>query len=563
MRPQASEKRRRVRQIGFLAVALAIALSACTRVATVQSNAPGEGGTTAGRHAWTKPGILRIASLNDPDSLSPLVGEYQVDVDLSMFWAGYLFNYDDKNQLVPELATDVPTLANGGISPDGLTITYHLRKGVTWQDGAPFDAGDVVFTWHAVMNPNSNVVSRQGYDVITRIDTPDKYTAVVHLKEKYSPFVDSFLTMSAQPYPVYPKHLLAKYPDLNRVPYNSAPVGTGPFIVKEWHRGQTLRMVANPHYWRGAPKLAEVDYTAIPDENTVLTTIQSHAIDLWYNAGATLYSQASKVPDTHPILTPFTQYSMIGFNTAHPGVSDPAVRRALAMATDRKQLIDRISYGVNILNEGDQPKFSWAYDATLKPIPFDVDGAKAALDAAGWHAGADGVRVKDGQRLRLEVATITGSSVGNRMAVQLQSAWRAVGVELVIKQYASSLMIATYGGGGILQTGKFDVEFSSWVNGIDPDDSSVVLSTQIPPAGNNNYRFRNHDVDAQEAIALTSYDQAARKKAYGRVQQILVDEVPFITMWFNRRFDVVSDDVKGYKPAHAVTTFWNTYDYSI
>ncbi|HEV2644449.1 MAG TPA: ABC transporter substrate-binding protein, partial [Candidatus Elarobacter sp.] len=130
-----------MRQIGLLAVALAIALSACTRVDTVATTS---GGPSGAHHTWTKPGILRIASLNDPDSLSPLVGEYQVDVDLSMFWAGYLFNYDDQNRLVPELAVAEPTLANGGISRDGLTITYHLRKGVTWQDGAPFDSGDVV-----------------------------------------------------------------------------------------------------------------------------------------------------------------------------------------------------------------------------------------------------------------------------------------------------------------------------------------------------------------------------------------------------------------------------------
>jgi peptide/nickel transport system substrate-binding protein len=218
---------------------------------------------------------------------------------------------------------------------------------------------------------------------------------------------------------------------------------------------------------------------------------------------------------------------------------------------------------VNILNEGDQPKFSWAYDRNLKPIAFDLEAAKTTLDAAGWRAGPDGVRVKSGQRLRLEAATITGSAVGNRLAVQLQGAWRAIGVEVTIKQYASSLMLATYQSGGILQTGKFDVEFSSWVNGIDPDDSAVVLSTQIPPNGNNNYRFRNAGVDAQEAVALTSYDQAVRKKAYSRIQQTLVDQVPFITMWFARRFDVVSDDVKGYKPAHAVTTFWNTWEYSI
>jgi peptide/nickel transport system substrate-binding protein len=545
-----------VKRFVTLALALAIAASGCTRVDTTA-------GGSGGRHSWTKPGILRLASLNDPDSLSPLVGEYQVDVDLSMFWAGYLFNYSDANELVPELAVAVPTPENGGISRDGLTITYHLRKGVTWQDGVPFDAGDVVFTWHAVMNPNNDVASRQGYDDIERISTPNAYTAIVHLKRPFAPFVNTFLTMAATAYPVYPRHLLAQYHDLNRVAYNSAPVGTGPFKVLEWHRGQVLRMVANPHYWRGAPKLAEVDYSVIPDDNTLLTSMQSHAIDLWYNAPATLYGQASKIPATRALLTPFTQYSRIGFNTSRPIINDASVRRAIAMATDRKRLIETVSYGVNILGEGDQPAFSWAHDAALKPIPYDPAQAGAVLDAAGWHRGPDRIREKNGRRLRVEIATITGSSVGNRLAVLMQAAWHAIGVDAEIKPYAPALMLASYGAGGILQTGKFDVEFSSWVNGTDPDDSSNVMCDQIPPGGQNTYRFCNRQVDAQERIALTHYDRPTRKRAYAQVQQILVDDVPFLTMWFARRFDVVSDDLHGYKPAHAVTTFWNTWEYSI
>jgi peptide/nickel transport system substrate-binding protein len=545
-----------VRRLAILALAVAIAGSACTRIDT-------SAGRSGGRHSWTKPGVLRIAGLSDPDTLSPLVGNFQIDVDLSMFWGGYLFNYSNANALVPELAVDVPTPANGGISRDGRTITYHLRKGVTWQDGAPFDAGDVVFTWHAVMNPNNNVGSRQGYDDIERIDTPNAFTAIVHLKRPFSPFVNTFLTMAASPYPVYPRHLLAQYHDLNQTSYNSAPIGTGPFKVVEWHRGQTLRMIANPHYWRGAPKLGEVDYTVIPDENTVLTSMQSHAIDLWFNAPATLYGQASKISDTHAVLTPFTQYSRIGFNTRRPIVSDPSVRRALAMATDRAHLVDVVSYGVNILGEGDQPKFSWAYDAALKPLPYDPAQAGAVLDAAGWRRGTDGIREKNGERLRIEIATVTGSAVGNRLAVLLQAAWHSLGVDAQIKPYVSSLMLASFGAGGILQTGRFDVEFSSWINGIDPDDSSNVMCDQIPPRGQNTFHFCDPKVDAQERIALTSYDQPTRKRAYAQIQQSIVDQLPFLTMWFARRVDVVSNDLHGYKPAHAVTTFWNTWEYSI
>jgi peptide/nickel transport system substrate-binding protein len=536
--------------------AVELLAAGCTRADTAT-------GGNGGRHSWTKPGILRIASLNDPDTLSPLVGNFQVDVDLSMFWGGYLFNYSDANALVPELAVEVPTLANGGVSHDGRTITYHLRKGVTWQDGAPFDASDIVFTWRAVMNPSNDVGNRQGYDDIRRIDTPNPFTAVVHLERPYGPFVNTFLTMSASPYPVYPRHLLAKFPDLNRVPYNSAPIGTGPFKVVEWHRGQTLRMVANPHYWRGPPKLSEVDYAAIPDENTVLTAIQSHSIDLWANAGATLYGQGSKIAGTHAVLTPFTQYSRIAFNTQRPIMSELSVRRALAMATDRKRFIDVVTYGVQTLSEGDQPTFSWAYDDALEPVPYGPARAGTLLDAAGWRRGPDGIREKNGRRLHIEIATITGSAVGNRLAVLLQSAWREIGVEADVKLYVSSLMLASYGGGGIVQTGKFDVEFSSWVNGIDPDDAAQFTCDQFPPHGQNTSRYCDRTIDAQERIALTSYDRPTRKRAYARIQQRLVDGLPFLTMWFWRRFDVVSDDLKGYKPAHAVTTFWNTWEYSI
>jgi peptide/nickel transport system substrate-binding protein len=546
-----------VKRLIVLAVALATAFSGCTRASSPGAAGPG------GRHPWTHPGVLRIATIGEPDTLIPALSSYQVPVDISMFWAGYLFNFDDRNRFVPELAATVPTLANGGISRDGLTITYHLRRGVTWQDGAPFSADDVVFSWHAMMNPDNNVQTRTGYDVVRAIDEPDKYTAVVHLRRPFAPFVATFFTMSSTPDPVLPKHLLARYPNINRVAYDSKPVGTGPFIVQQWHRGETLRMIANPHYWRGAPKLSEVDFQTIPDENTLVTSMQSHAIDLWYNAGATLYPIISKLPDTHTILDPFTQYSYIGMNTARGPLRDVHVRRALVYATDRRTMIDRVTFGVQILGEGDQPAFSWAHDPHLKPIPYDPARAAAMLDAAGWRLGRNGIRMKNGVPLRLEAATVTGSAVGNRVAVLLQSQYRAVGIDLEIKSYAAAPMFAAYQNGGILQAGKFDIEFSSWVNGTDPDDSTQTTCAAIPPNGQNIFRFCSALVDAQEQIALTSYDQAVRARAYAVIQEQLVSQVPYITNWFWRQLEVVSDDVHGFKPAHAVTPFWNPWELSI
>jgi peptide/nickel transport system substrate-binding protein len=346
---------------------LLVALGACSRVdAPVQKTQD-----TTARHSWTRPGVLRIASISDPDSLSPIVGNFQIDFDLAMFWGGFLFNYDDRDRLLPELATVEPTLANGGIGRDGRTITYHLRRGVRWQDGASFSADDVIFTWHAIMNPRTNVGDRTAYGHVTRIDKLDPATIVVHLDRPYAPFVATFLTQGEIPIPVYPRHLLAKYPDLNRIPYNSAPIGTGPFKVLSWHRGEKIRMIANADYWRGPPKLKEVDYEAIADEQTIVTQLRTHEIDLWYNASAALYPSAKDIPGTRVFLTPFVWYNQLGFNTSRPPLDDVRVRRALAYATDRPSIIKAVSFGVDTLGDGDQPRGSWAYDPhTSAAIPM-------------------------------------------------------------------------------------------------------------------------------------------------------------------------------------------------
>ncbi|HEY4440828.1 MAG TPA: peptide ABC transporter substrate-binding protein [Candidatus Elarobacter sp.] len=532
-------------------------------IALLTSCAPAAQSTAGGRHPWTIPGVLRFATLGDPDTLNPLLGESQTDIDLSMFWAGYLFNWNDKNEFVPELATAVPTLANGGIAKDGRTITYHLRRGVKWQDGAPFDGDDVVWTWHAVMNPANNIQTRIGYDEITAIDQPDKYTLVVHLKRPYAPFVATFFTMSGTTYAVLPKHLLARYPNINQVPFNTKPIGTGPFIVQEWHRGDTIRMIANPHYWRGAPKLKEVRYRSIPDENTLMTAIRTHELDLWFNVSSPHYPETKNLEAVRTLLTPFTQYSRIGFNVARPIMRELAVRRAIAYATDRKHLIEVLTFGVHLLGEGDQPYVSWAHDPNLPTIPYDPAKARAVLDAAGWKPGRDGIRVKNGRRLSLEIATVSGSTTGERVSVFAQAAWKDVGIEATIHQYPVSLMLASYASGGIVQGGKFDVDFSSWIAGTDPDDATNFMCDQVPPNGQNSYRFCSHDLDAQERVALGSFDQAVRKRAYAKIQQIIVAEVPMVTMWFVRRIDIVSDDLKGYRPTSAVTPFWNVWEYEL
>ncbi len=545
-----------MRKIAALILVAAVAtISACTKVGT--STGVGNG------NPWTVHGVLRIAGVSNPDNLNPLIGEQQTEVDLSMFWAGYLFNWSDQNEWVPELATDVPTTKNGGISADGLAITYHLRKGVKWQDGAPFSADDVIFTWQAVMNSRNNVQTRTGYDLISRIDKKDDYTIVIHLTRRWAPFVNTFFTMSSTPYPILPKHLLAQYPDINHLPYNNKPIGTGPFIVQEWQNGVVLRMTANPNYWRGPPKLKEVDYYVIPDETTILTQLRTHEKDMEYNAPASQTPSYGLISGVHIYKTPFTQYSQLALNLTNPILSDIHVRQALAYAVDQQELIDTVTHGVNMKGDSDQPPFLWAHADGLPQYNHDPTMAGKLLDQAGWTLGRDGYRYKNGQKLELALSGVAGAAVTEAVELVVQREWRVIGVQSDIKNYQSNIFFENYASGGIIQAGKYDVGFYSWLNGVDPDDSTLFMCNQMPPNGQNTVRFCNKDLDAAENDAMTQYDQDKRKIAYDKIQHILAQQEPIIITWYLRRQDIVNSDLKNYKPAHAVTTFWNTWEWEI
>jgi peptide/nickel transport system substrate-binding protein len=341
------------------------------------------------------------------------------------------------------------------------------------------------------------------------------------------------------------------------------PIGTGPFIFQEWQRGTIIRMTANPHYWRGAPKLKEVDYKIIPDETTILTQLRTHEADMEYNAPASQTPSFKDIAGVRTYLTPFTQYREIGFNLTNPILSDVRVRQALAYATDQQQLIDTVSHGVNMKGDTDQPPFLWAHAEKVQQYPHDPVMAGKLLDEAGWKLGPDGYRSKNGQRLSLEMSGITGAAETRNIEAVVQSQWRQVGVDVYIKNYQSGDFFKTYQAGGILQTGKFDTAVYSWLNGVDPDDSTLFMCNQFPPNGQNNYHFCNHDLDAAEQVAMTEYDQDKRKAAYDKIQKILAEQEPLIVIWFVRRQDVVNNDLRNYKPAHAVTTFWNPWEWEL
>ncbi len=473
-----------------------------------------------------------------------------------------LVTVDPKGNDVPVLAAEVPTLENGGISKDGLTIRYKLRQHVKWHDGAPFSSDDVKFSWEAVMNTATNVVSRRGYDTVQSVETPDANTVVFHLKAPFAPFVDTVFGESDSPYEIIPRHLLAKYKNLNQVPFNSEPVGTGPFKFSKWVRGDRLEFVANSEYFLGKPKLDKIIFKIIPDANTEATQIRDHEIDWFSELPGIQYRDLRTAADVKIVAVQSPQWEGIAFNMSTPALSDPLVRQALSYGVDKKRIMDETQFGQGTLGTESIPSYSWAYNSNVTHYAYDPQKARALLDQAGWKVGAGGFRSKNGQALSLRFIIAQGSTAAQTIATLSQAQLKLVGVDTQIKTYSYTLLYATVAMGGILNGGKYDLAVYAWVYGSDPDESSSFMCRYFPPAGNNIFHYCNQQYDALETRALTNPDRAVRKAAYARMQELMSKDNPADFLFYRKQLDALNPDIQGFNNNGIIAT-WNAYQWSI
>jgi peptide/nickel transport system substrate-binding protein len=536
-------------------VAVAIALCACTKTSG--------GVSTGGRmNSWTQPHVLRFADAGDVNTLNPHLGQFADIGYLSSMTMAYLVKWDEHNNPYPELATQVPTQANGGVSKDGLTITYHLRHGVRWSDGAPFNADDVVFSTNVVNNTANNEVGRLGWDQITKVDEPDKYTVVYHLKKPYSPFIETFFSTAGANPCILPKHLLAQYPNINHVAYNSLPVGIGPFKYLRWDRASQIVLVPNPLYWRGQPRLKEVIFKIIPDRNTVLSQLQAHELDMWHLVPGNYLSRVQGIPGITVLRQPSYFYNHMDFNVQRPAVRDPVVREAIRMAIDRKMLIDKVGHGVGILQEVTTPKNAPYAVTSIPLVPFDIAKANALLDKDGWVRGPDGVRAKNGVRLSLEFATTAGSQDSDEQIELERSTLKQIGVDISVRHYPVALMFAPLQQGGIVYGNKWDVIWFAWLNDAIGDQSPIYSCHSFPPNGQNDLRWCNPRAQAAMDALFAHYDQAQRNGDQLVLQQELVKDVPTIVTSLREDIFAYNSDLKNFHP-NAITPFDNMLNVDI
>ncbi len=509
---------------------------------------PAVGAADGGRaNASTIPHVLRFATAEDIVGLNPDLFAQATLSDLDQMTAAYLFRYDHNNKIVPELATVVPSFANGGISKDGKTITVHLRSGVKWSDGQPFSADDVVFTIGAMNNSANNVPSRDGFDKIVKTDEPNATTVIVRLREPFGPIVPTLFASSGST-AILPKHLLGSLPDINNAPYNALPVGIGPFRYTAWKRGDSVELEANPNYWRGRPKLDRVILKLISDRNTVLAQLQTGELDMWYPFGGAFLSRVQAISSVNVIRRSAYAFNEIAFNLKNPALADITVRRALRLATDRKTIIEKIGHGVGTLQDTAAPLVDPDVPKDIPFVSYDPAKANALLDRDGWVRGADGIRAKNGVRLSFDLATGTGLPEVDTEIELIRAWWKDIGVELNEQHYEASIMFAPASAGGIVFGGKFDLAFFGWTVPVPITLTNLWACKSAPPAGENVGYYCNPKVDALITDMQATYDEARYRRDLSAALHIIADDVPVIVLNGREAIYGYNRDLKNFNP---------------
>ena len=526
---------------------------------------------------------------NEPDTLNPLFTETSWAFEALFFVQRQLTMYDDTWSLVPDLATEVPTIENGrvrlidtghvgpGKRPvQNMEVTWQIRPDANWEDGVPVTADDFLFAYEVTLDPTQEVIERTEAESILKMEArgKDKKTLVVTWKEPFA-FYNKYRV-----HPLLPAHLLRpryKKPgggtrDLRRDDFGRAPLSNGYYRVKEWVAGQYLTLEKNPNAARVA-KIDEIVIRFIKTSEGLVSALRAGDIH------ATLPTSALSISELNALrqqdgdrfryqLVPGLIWSHIDFNLDSKLLSDKRVRRALVYGINRKGLIHDLYQDQFTLVHTYLPPRHWAYDPRIEAIPFDLEEAARLLAEAGWKKkGKDGIlRNARCEKMKLYMSAMSGARVTEELQQIVQADLRTIGVDLVIDNKPQKVFFPEFA-----RPRKFPhLSFYSWIMSPSSVGSTMWKSDMIPSTNNrftgqNLPGWRNAEVDALLRDVTHVIDEPRRKAMMRRVQEIFADELPAIPMYFRPVISVSVPALKGMSPTGTQTPVsWNawTWDFA-
>lgn len=475
------------------------------------------GGCAPSKPQGEPPFVVAIESA--PTQLDPRFSTDAYSERIGHLLFSRLIRSDPAGRMVPDLAERWEI--------EGETrYTFYLKKNVTFHDGRPLTAEDVRHTYESMLDPALASPHRKGYEIIDRIETPDRFTIRFILSKPHAPFLNE-LTRG-----IVPKHLAQN----GSASFSSHPTGSGPFQLVRNDPDDTVALSAFPDYFEGPPPTKRLLFRIVPEEAVRLLEMEKGNLDLIQNAfppDALPRLQAN--PRLKIAQAPGSTYSYLGFNLKDPILRDRRVREAIALSMNREEITEHIFKKLAHPATGLLPPSHWAYSPSETGYRYDPERARRLLDEAG-HPDPEG----PSPRFKLTHKT-SQNELARRVAEVIQRQLSLVGIDVEIRSYEWGTFYAD------IKSGNFQLFTLSWVGIRDPDIYyNVFHSGSIPPNGSNRGFYQNTEIDRRVEAARETLDPEKRKALYAEVQKIISEDLPYVSLWHTDNVAVMKKEVEGY-----------------
>jgi len=480
--------------------------------------------------------MLIEGSIAEPTVLIPMLAGDSASHSV----AGLIFNglvkYGTDLSVIGDLAE------SWDISPDGLVITFHLRKGVKWSDSVEFTAEDVMFGYKTIVNEKTPTAYREDYLQVKKAEVLDKYTFRVTYGKPFAPALTSWGNLV-----ILPKHLLEGR-DITKSDFARNPIGLGPYILKKWSSGQEVVLKSYKDYFEGRPYIDRYVSRIIPDPATMFLELQAGGIDMM---GLTPIQYTKQTENDffnnnfQKFRYPVFAYTHLAFNLKHPWFKDKQIRQAIAYAIDKKEIVDVVLFGLGKPATGPYVPGTWPYNPNVRKYAYNPEKAKQLLKEAGWedHDG-DGILDKDGKPFHFTILTNMGNSLRKNTATIIQWRLAQIGIKVDIRALEWSTFVNEF-----IDKRRFETVILGWQIGLDPDQYDIWHSSKTKEKEFNFVSYNNPEVDELLEKGRRTFSLAERKKAYFRIQEILADELPYIFLYVPDATPIVQARFKGIKPS--------------
>ncbi len=476
-------------------------------------------------------------SIGDASTLLPILASDSASSTINGLVYSGLVRYNGDLKVVGDLAE------SWDISEDNLTITFHLRKNITWHDGVPMTSADVLFTYQLYVDPETPTAYAESYRQVKKAEAPDDYTFKVTYEQPYAPALISW-SLS-----ILPKHLLEGV-KITESRLARHPVGTGPYRFVEWLDGEKIVLEANPDYFAEGPYIKRFVFRIIPDTSTQFLEIQTGGLD-YMSLQPLQYDRQTDTPAFKRLFNKYRYlsfgYTYLGYNLKRPLFQDRRVRQALSYAIDKQEIIDGVLLGYGKIATGPYKPDTWVYNPDVPRYDYNPKKARELLAAAGWaDRDGDGILDKDGKPFRFTIVTNQGNDLRSKAGEIIQRRFRQVGVDVQLRIIEWATFLKEF-----IHPGKFDATILGWSTGPDPDQYNIWHSSKTGPRELNFVGYKNAEVDALLEKGRRVFDEQQRKQSYDRIQQILAEDQPYTFLFVPESLSAVASRFHGIKPTAA------------